>query len=97
MTQELRLVKITKNCFSTFSSRLIFALIATNDFCTRGELVKWTGFSNLTITRYLQEFGKEGLIANAPGIVFISDFGEEAFNSLVDFFKLEIDIAKKIS
>jgi len=96
MIQDLLLIKITKNCFSTYSSRLLFTLISQRDFCTRNELINWTGFSNITISRYLQEFGKSGLIGNAPGIVFVSDLGKEIFNELGNLFEKEIEIAAKI-
>ncbi len=97
MIQELLLVNITKNCFSTYSSRLIFTLISKSDFCTRIELADWTGFSNITISRYLQEFGKASLIENAPGIVYLSDFGRKVFESLGDLFQKEIEIANNIN
>ena len=93
MIQELLLVNITKNCFSTYSSRLIFTLISKSDFCTRNELADWTGFSNITISRYLQEFGKASLIENDPGIVYLSEFGKKMFDLLVNLFQNEIDIA----
>ena len=96
MIQDLLIVKITKKCFSTYSSRLIFTLISNNDFCTRNELVKWTGFSNITVSRYLQEFTRCGLIGHAPGIVFLSDFGREILCSLDDLFEKEILIANDI-
>lgn len=96
MIQELKLVNITKNCFSTYSSRLIFTLISRNDFCTRKELIKWTGFSSITISRYLQEFSKSRLIGNAPGIIFLSEFGKDIFLLLEDLFEREIEIAFKI-
>ena len=93
MIQEFLLSKITKNCFSTYSSRLIYTLISSKDFCTRNELLKWTGFSSITISRYLQEFSKSGLIGNAPGIIYLSDFGKEIFNILEILFEKEIEIA----
>ncbi|NHJ86721.1 MAG: hypothetical protein FK734_14750 [Asgard group archaeon] len=93
MIQDMHIINITKNCFSTFSSRLIFTLISNHDFCTRNELVKWTGFSFITISRYLQEFSKAGLIGNAPGIIFLSDFGKNIFSLLGDLFQKEIEIA----
>ena len=96
MIQELLLGRITKNCFSTYSSRLIYTLISSKDFCTRNELINWTGFSTITISRYLQEFSKSGLIGNAPGIVFLSDFGKEIFNILGNLFEREIEIVNDI-
>lgn len=96
MIQDLLLIDITRNCFSTYSSRLIFTLISRTDFCTRNELVKWTGFSNITISRYLQEFSKAGLIENAPGILYLSKLGKNVFDSLGDLFQKEIEIAGKI-
>ena len=97
MIQDVKLVNITKQCFSTYSSRLIFSLLSKYDFCTRNELIDWTGFSNITISRYLQEFGKAELICNAPGIIFISDLGRKVFSELYDLFKNEIEVADKIS
>ena len=96
MIQELVLSNITKRCFSTYSSRLIYTLISNNDFCTRNELIKLTGFSSITISRYLQEFSKSGLISNAPGIVYLSEFGKEIFSILGDLFQKEIEIANAI-
>ncbi|HUT80793.1 MAG TPA: hypothetical protein VMZ29_06265 [Candidatus Bathyarchaeia archaeon] len=97
MIQDLILGNITRNCFSTYSARLIFTLISNNDFCTRNELINWTRFSNITISRYLQEFSKSGLIGNAPGIVFLSDLGKEIFQLLGELFKNEISIAQDIA
>ncbi len=97
MIQELQLINITKNCFSTYSSRLIYTLISKSDFCTRNELADWTGFSSITISRYLQEFCKASLIENAPGIVYLSDFGRKVFESLGDLFQNEIEIANNIN
>jgi DeoR/GlpR family transcriptional regulator of sugar metabolism len=97
MIQELLLVNITKNCFSTYSSRLLFTLISKSDFCTRNELADWTGFSSITILRYLQEFGKTSLIENAPGIVYLSEFGKKVFDSLGNLFQNEIEIANNIN
>jgi DeoR/GlpR family transcriptional regulator of sugar metabolism len=96
MIQKLNLVKITRRCFSTYSSRLIFILINKCDFCTRNELTNWTGFSSITISRYLQEFSKAGLIVNAPGIVFPSNVGKEVFIDLNDLFQVELSVANKI-
>ena len=96
MIQDLLLIDITKKCFSTYSSRLIFTLISSKDFCTRNEIVAWTGFSNITISRYLQEFSRSGLIGNAPGIVFLSDLGKEVFDLLGDLFQKEIELAERI-
>ena len=96
MIQDLILIKITKNCFSTYSSRLIFTFLSKRDFCTRNELIQWTGFSNITISRYLQEFGKTGLIGYAPVIIFISDLGIKVFNELGNLFEKEIEIAASI-
>ena len=96
MIQDLAIIKITKDCFSTYSSRLLFTLISQRDFCTRNELINWTGFSNITISRYLHEFGKAGLIGNAPGIIFISDLGKMIFTELEPLFEKEIEIALKI-
>lgn len=96
MIQDLLIVNITKKCFSTYSSRLIFTLISNNDFCTRNELIKWTGFSSITISRYLQEYTRNGLIGHAPGIIFLSDLGHEIFKELGDLFQKEISIALEI-
>lgn len=96
MIQDLILIKITKSCFSTYSSRLIFTFLSKRDFCTRNELIQWTGFSNITISRYLQDFGKSGLIGYAPGIIFISDLGVQIFNELGNLFENEIEIATNI-
>ncbi|NHK31980.1 MAG: hypothetical protein FK730_11550 [Asgard group archaeon] len=96
MIQDLLLIDITKKCFSTYSSRLIFTLISSRDFCTRNEIVNWTSFSNITISRYLQEFSRSGLIGNAPGIVFLSDLGKEVFSLLGDLFQKEIELAERI-
>ena len=96
MIQDLLLIDITRNCFSTYSSRFIFTLISKTDFCTRNELVKWTGFSSITISRYLQEFSKAGLIENAPEIMFLSVLGKNVFDSLDDLFQKEIEIASEI-
>jgi DeoR/GlpR family transcriptional regulator of sugar metabolism len=96
MIQDLLLIDITKKCFSTYSSRLIFTLISSRDFCTRNEIITWTGFSNITISRYLQEFSRSGLIGNAPGIVFLSDLGKEVFDLLGDLFQKEIELAERI-
>ncbi len=96
MIQDLILIKITKNCFSTYSSRLIFTFLSKRDFCTRKELIQWTGFSSITISRYLQEFGKAGLVGFAPGIVFLSDLGGRIFNELGNLFEKEIEIAADI-
>lgn len=95
MNQEVKIVKITQNCFSTFSSRLIFTLIALTDFCTRKELEDWTGFSSITISRYLQIFRKKGLIKTAPGIIFVTKYGEKLFKMLYELFFMELEIAKK--
>lgn len=96
MIQELIVKKITRNCFSTHTSRLIFTLIANSDFCTRNELLKWTNYSSITISRYLQEFSKQGLIGHAPGIVFISDFGKNIFDSLQVLLKNENELTSSI-
>ncbi|MFW9921901.1 MAG: hypothetical protein ACFFDW_01285 [Candidatus Thorarchaeota archaeon] len=96
MIQDLQINKISKNCFNTYSSRLIFALILKNDFCTRNELVKWTGFSSITVSRYLQEFSKFGLVCNAPGIVYLSDLGSNIYEMLDDLFYREIEIVNSI-
>jgi len=96
MIQDFVLTEILKNCFSTYSSRLIFVLLSNNDFCTRNELIDWTGFSAITISRYLQEFGKSGLIENAPGIVYLSDFGKDIFVNLSDLFENEMEIAAEL-
>lgn len=96
MIQDLLLIDITKKCFSTYSSRLIFTLILSRDFCTRNELINWTNFSTITISRYLQEFSRSGLIGNAPGIVFLSNLGKEVFDLLGDLFQKEIELAEKI-
>jgi hypothetical protein len=96
MIQDLLLIDITKKCFSTYSARLIFTLISCRDFCTRNELIAWTGFSNITISRYLQEFSRSGLIGNAPGIVFLSDLGKEILELLGDLFQKEIMLAQKM-
>ncbi|MHA1211858.1 MAG: hypothetical protein ACTSSH_05290 [Candidatus Heimdallarchaeota archaeon] len=60
-------------------------------------MIRWTGFSSITVSRYLQEFRKSGLIGHAPGIIFLSDLGNEIFNSLGDLFQKEISIAQQIS
>ncbi|NHJ41085.1 MAG: hypothetical protein FK731_13720 [Asgard group archaeon] len=96
MIQDLLLIEITKKCFSTYSSRMMFTLISSRDFCTRNELINWTGFSTITVSRYLQEFNRSGLIGNAPGIVFLSDLGKEVFDLLGDLFQKEIELAAKI-
>jgi len=96
MYQQIIVKKIIKNCFSTFSARLIFILISKNDFCTRKELLKWTGFSVITISKYLQEFSKAGLINQAPGIIYLSKFGDKIFEDLMDLLKYEEKVAQKL-
>jgi len=96
MIQDFVLTEILKSCFSTYSARLIFVLLSEHDFCTRNELIDWTGFSSITISRYLQEFGKSGLIEHAPGIVYISDFGKDVFTDLNDLFEKELEIASEL-
>ncbi|MHA1243751.1 MAG: hypothetical protein ACTSP7_04160 [Candidatus Heimdallarchaeota archaeon] len=96
MIQDFVLAEIMKSCFTTYSSRLIFVLLSGHDFCTRNELINWTGFSSITISRYLQEFGKAGLIEHAPGIVYLSDFGKDIFTSLYDLFDKELEIASDL-
>ncbi len=96
MIQDLILIKITKNCFSTYSSRLIFTFISKRDFCTRKELIQWTNFSSITISRYLQEFGRAGLVSFAPGIIFISDLGKIIFDKLENLFEKEIEVSVAI-
>ena len=96
MIQDFVLTEIMKSCFSTYSSRLIFVLLSGHDFCTRNELINWTGFSSITISRYLQEYGKAGLIEHAPGIVYLSDFGKDVFVDLHDLFEKELEIASEL-
>lgn len=96
MIQNFVLTEILKSCFSTYSARLIFVLLSEHDFCTRNELKDWTGFSGITISRYLQEFGKSGLIEHAPGIVYLSDFGKDVFTDLNDLFEKELEIASEL-
>ncbi|MHA1127032.1 MAG: hypothetical protein ACTSO7_16315 [Candidatus Heimdallarchaeota archaeon] len=96
MIQDFVLTEIMKSCFSTYSARLIFVLLYNHDFCTRNELIDWTNFSGITILRYLQEFGKAGLIEHAPGIVYLSDFGKDVFTNLSDLFEKEVEIASDL-
>ncbi|MBD3192175.1 MAG: hypothetical protein GF308_16145 [Candidatus Heimdallarchaeota archaeon] len=88
-----KIQKIIKKNFKSFNSRYIFSLIADQDFCTRNELIKWTGFSKITIDKYLQRFSKARLINNAPGIVYVSDLGEQIYSSFYDFFKMHNKIS----
>jgi len=96
MYQKTILRTIIRNCFSTFSARLIFILISKKDFCTRKELLQWTGFSAITISRYLQEFSKAGLINQAPGIVYLSQLGNEFLEVLSDLFSYEKGIVANL-
>lgn len=88
-------LKIIHNNFKSSNARYVFSLIANRDYCTRVELIRWTGFSKITIAKYLQRFSKAKLINYAPGIFYLSDLGEQLYSSFYDFFKLDNQISKR--